>query len=209
MQQIGELLSVRRTDGCQTQSASGNEIPGEVLDDGVASSNGLFTHQSRQLNARLSELLAEEIVEEQIGRGVDRLKEIHRGVEQTSRTAVVEENAPGGLRTDVGVEQRRGERQFRFEDVIDEHRKATDEEEQHDADEHQSDVAFVLFVVLSGEGRIQAQMSTTIQVELLQQSHGKEIDQDQQKKRNGVDHRNVEPNVNDATKDFVLPDRGH
>jgi hypothetical protein len=93
--------------------------------------------------------------------------------------------------------------------MIDQHRKTTDEEQNNDADQHQGDVAFVLFVVLRGQRRIETEASTTIQIELVQQSHREEIDQDQQKKWNGIDNRNVEPDMNDATKHFVFPDGSH
>ena len=207
LQEIGELELIQRRDRQTHRTSLGEE--GEVLCYGVASSNRLFTHQFGQLKARLAKLLAEQIVEEQIGRGIDRLKEIHRRVEQTSRTTVVEENPSRRLRVSSGIEQRRSERQSRFEDMVDQHRKATDEEQQDDADQHQGDVAFVLFIVLSGQRRIETEASTTIQIELVQESHREEIDQDQEKKWNSVDNRNVEPNMNDATKDFVFPDGSH
>lgn len=207
VQQMGELQLIRRSDRQTHWTSLGEE--GEVLGDGVSSSNRSLTHQFGQLKTRLAKLLAEQIVEEEIGRGIDGLKEIHRRVEQTSRTTSVEENPSRRLRMSSGIEQRRSERQSRLEDMVDQHRKATDEEQQDDADQHQRDVTFVLFVVLSGQRRIQAETSTTIQIELVQESHGEEIDQDQEKKWHGVDNRNVQPNMNETTKDFVFPDGSH
>jgi hypothetical protein len=92
VQQIGELLGIRQTDWTSLDEER------EGLRQGISTSNRSFPHEFGQLKARLAKLLAEQIIEEEIGRGVDRLKEIHRGVEQTSRTAIVEDNPTRRLR---------------------------------------------------------------------------------------------------------------